>query len=212
MARALSRSSSVQVWPAFTDAMLAFVLVLVLMLVYQVGRQIDITGPSLTDVTADMGSVEAAVAGLDASAIALVPGTANQTITFGSEVLFESGSSDFRPAGQALVGQLAAAVAGLDLTTLRVVQVEGHTDAVPTGREPFYTNLDLSTERAANVVRSLTASGIDPAEVQLSATGYGEFAPVASNETEAGRSANRRIEVRLVYDQAAVPAAGRRPA
>jgi chemotaxis protein MotB len=63
----------------------------------------------------------------------------------------------------------------------------------------FATNWELSTARATRVVRALSESGVDAAAVRLSATGYGEFVPRADNDTEAGRAANRRIELRLLY-------------
>jgi chemotaxis protein MotB len=60
----------------------------------------------------------------------------------------------------------------------------------------YPTNWELSAARAINVTRFLQARGIDPA--QLSAVAYGEFKPVADNETKEGRAKNRRIEIVLV--------------
>jgi chemotaxis protein MotB len=77
--------------------------------------------------------------------------------------------------------------------------VEGHTDNIPIGpelREKYPTNWDLSVARSAAVVRSLTQkTGIAPR--RFSARGYSFYKPVASNETEAGRQQNRRIEIIL---------------
>jgi outer membrane protein OmpA-like peptidoglycan-associated protein len=71
-------------------------------------------------------------------------------------------------------------------------EVGGHTDDV--GSAPY--NEALSERRANSVMKWLAASGVAPA--RLAAKGYGETAPLASNETEEGRSVNRRIEIRLV--------------
>ncbi len=71
------------------------------------------------------------------------------------------------------------------------IDIEGHTDAQ--GSEQM--NMALSQARARSVVGYLTAKGI--AAGRLSAIGYGESRPVASNETEAGRAANRRIEFKV---------------
>jgi chemotaxis protein MotB len=82
----------------------------------------------------------------------------------------------------------------------RAINVEGHTDDVPIGPElarRYPTNWELSAARATNVARYLQEKiGIDPS--LLSATGYGEYHPVASNEDEEGRTRNRRIEIVLV--------------
>ena len=197
MARTLSRSSAVEVWPAFTDAMLAFVLVLVLMLAYEVGSQIEIAGPSQARVLEDQRRVEALVDSLGFAGVRVETGLGRQEITLGQEVLFASAGTDLGPEGKRILAALAAAVTGEGVPTLREIQVAGHTDDVPTATA---TNWELSSARASNVVRYLAEAGIDPSAVRLSGTGYGEFAPVAPNATLAGRAANRRIEMRLLYD------------
>ena len=196
MARSLSRSSSVDVWPAFTDAMLAFVLVLVLLVAYQVGTSIEIAGPSQAAVVRDQARVEGLVDSLGFAGVRVESGLGRQEITLGQEVLFASAGTDLGTEGKRILAALAAAVTGEGVPTLREIQVGGHTDDVPTATA---TNWELSSVRATNVVRYLAEAGIDAAAVRLSGTGYGEFAPVASNETAAGRAANRRIEVRLLY-------------
>ena len=82
----------------------------------------------------------------------------------------------------------------------RAISIEGHTDDVPIGAElsrKYATNWELSAARACTIVRYLREKvGIDPAV--LSATGYGEYQPIAPNESEEGRAKNRRIEIVLV--------------
>ena len=83
--------------------------------------------------------------------------------------------------------------------TDRQIKVEGHTDNVPIGPaiiDRFPTNWELSTARATTVVRHLQERGLD--SKLLSAEGYSEYRPVASNETEEGRAKNRRIEIVLI--------------
>lgn len=189
-----------EVWPAFTDAMLAFVLVLVLMLAYQVGRTIDIAGPDQQEVLADQQRVESLVDSLSVAGVSIEQGLGRQLIRFGSEVLFESGRAEIKPEGQEIIGRIASTIAASQIRTLEEIQVSGHTDNVPTGQGGF-SNWELSSARATNVVRSLEMAGIDPARVRLSGTGYGEHAPILSNEADEGRAANRRIEMRLLYTQ-----------
>ena len=80
----------------------------------------------------------------------------------------------------------------------RLISVEGHSDAVPVGREsPFPSNWELSAARAAAAVRFLQHNAkVDPARMVV--TGYGPHRPIASNDTPEGRRANRRIEFMLV--------------
>ena len=178
--------------------MLAFVLVLVLMLAYQVGSQIEIAGPSQAAVVADQRRVEALVDSLGFAGVDIQTGLGRQDITLGQEVLFASAGTDLGPEGKRILAALASAVTGEGVSTLREIQVAGHTDDVPTATA---TNWELSSARASNVVRYLAEAGIDPSAVRLSGTGYGEFAPVASNATLDGRATNRRIEMRLLYAQ-----------
>jgi chemotaxis protein MotB len=74
------------------------------------------------------------------------------------------------------------------------VRVEGHTDNIPIHDEQFKSNWELSTARATEVIR-LLIDGYSCAPERLSAAGYGEFHPIASNETEEGRSQNRRVDL-----------------
>lgn len=81
------------------------------------------------------------------------------------------------------------------------LEVGGHTDAQ--GSEG--SNLALSRQRAEAVLQAMSAAGVDTAN--MTAAGYGESRPLASNETEAGREANRRIEFRLLAPEPVEPAA-----
>ena len=79
--------------------------------------------------------------------------------------------------------------------------MEGHTDNIPIGpvlAEKFSSNWELSVARAASAVRYLSGKGIS--SDRLSATGYGEYKPIASNDSDDGREQNRRVEV-VLYPQ-----------
>jgi chemotaxis protein MotB len=81
--------------------------------------------------------------------------------------------------------------------------VAGHTDNQPIRTKRFPNNWHLSTARASSIVEFLIEQGI-PAE-NLAAAGYGEFDPIAENETADGRATNRRIEIILVPDLSELP-------
>jgi chemotaxis protein MotB len=110
-------------------------------------------------------------------------------------VLFASGSARFGDDGQAIIDAIAPTLATFDNQVL----VEGHTDTVPLDRDG-YDNWNLSADRALAVLKALIGyDGIAPE--RLVATGYGEFHPRASNQTEEGKSANRRVELVVVVDR-----------
>lgn len=113
-------------------------------------------------------------------------------IQLSNDVLFDSGQTVIKPDGREALGQVAAV---LKTIPDRHFQVAGDTDNVPISTARFPSNWELSTGRAVEVVRFLIARGMSPGV--LAASGYGEFDPVASNDTESGRSKNRRIEITL---------------
>lgn len=118
------------------------------------------------------------------------------TLSMVEKILFDSGSAEIKKEGKKVLDRV---VEILKNVKDRQINIEGHTDNVPISprlAQKFPTNWELSTARATNVVRYLQEKGIDPA--LLSATGYGEYRPVASNDTEEGRAKNRRIEIVLV--------------
>ncbi|MET0257645.1 MAG: peptidoglycan -binding protein [Methylobacterium sp.] len=119
---------------------------------------------------------------------------------FQSEVLFSSGADVLQPQGQDEMRQLAAAIIQLDREIPSdinwIIRVDGHTDNVPlTGGGRFVDNWQLSTSRAAAVVRFLVENGV-PAN-RLAATGFGEFQPLVAGDTPQDRARNRRIELKL---------------
>jgi len=113
-------------------------------------------------------------------------------ITFVAEVLFDSGKSKLRPEALSRLDKVASVL----LTTVSDLNVgiEGHTDNVPIKYSKWKSNWELSSARAMSVLHYLIQEqGVNPQ--RLSATGYGEYQPVASNDTKEGRQMNRRVEI-----------------
>lgn len=114
-------------------------------------------------------------------------------IEMSSNILFDSGSADLSGGGEETLAEVASVLRDIPN---REFQVAGHTDNVPIRRSRFRDNWHLSTSRALEVVQFLQEQGVNAQH--LSAAGYSEFAPAASNETDEGRTANRRIEIVLM--------------
>jgi len=112
-------------------------------------------------------------------------------ITFVAEVLFDSGKAALRPEAHESLGKVAQVV--LQKVPDRDIGVEGHTDNEPIKYSGWKSNWELSTARATSVIHYLDSEGLNPR--QLTAIGYGEYRPVAPNETTAGRQKNRRVEI-----------------
>jgi chemotaxis protein MotB len=110
-----------------------------------------------------------------------------------NDVLFDEGKTDLKPDGKQALTEIAQA---LKTVSSRLFQVAGHTDNLPIKNKEFASNWELSTARAVVVVKFLAQQGVSSAV--LSAAGYGEFDPVASNGDATNRSKNRRIEISLV--------------
>jgi chemotaxis protein MotB len=131
------------------------------------------------------------------------------TVKLKDKVLFASGSTGLGKEGRAALDAVADAFRSLKGKN---VVVAGYTDDVPTGsKSGFADNWDLSTARAATVVRYLQSKGVPPAI--LGAIGFSQFRPLAANDSPEGRSQNRRIEIALTAGdeaaQADAPAASR---
>ena len=118
------------------------------------------------------------------------------TVNMVEKILFDSGSAVIKKNGKKVLDRVADILKGIKD---RQIKVEGHTDNVPIGSaiiEKFPTNWELSTARATTVVRYLQDRGVAPG--LLSAEGYSEYRPVASNDTDENKAKNRRIEIVLL--------------
>jgi chemotaxis protein MotB len=104
--------------------------------------------------------------------------------------LFESGAAGISPEAVPLLDKIGSIIARTDYH----VRIEGHTDNVPIHNRQFPSNWELSTSRAVNVLRYMVEHFQIPS-ARLSAAGFGEYQPIASNSSEAGRDRNRRVEI-----------------
>jgi chemotaxis protein MotB len=116
-------------------------------------------------------------------------------------VLFDAGSAELRPEGRTVLDGLA----GTLQTIPNKLSIEGHTDNRPIATDRFPSNWDLSSARASTVLRYLIDVHHIPAE-RLSAGGYGDTNPVASNSDEAGRAKNRRVDIAILSEPIDIPA------
>lgn len=114
-------------------------------------------------------------------------------ISIGDDVLFDSGSAEIRRNARPLLAMIASFIR----KSQREIIVEGHTDNMPLRNSRYASNLELSTARSASTYAYLaTEEAIRPE--QMSAAGYGEFRPLASNATLEGRANNRRVDIIFV--------------
>ncbi len=121
--------------------------------------------------------------------------TSRIKLTFASPVLFDSGSAVLKPSAVDILAPVADSVLRMD----NQVIVEGHTDAARMLGRKYSSNRELSLMRAFSVIDYLVKRGV-PAS-RLTAFGYGEFRPVAPNDTEEGRLKNRRIEMIIMRQE-----------
>lgn len=115
-------------------------------------------------------------------------------VSMENKLLFKSGSWEVGSEGKKALEQLGVVLAeNPDI----VVLIEGHTDNVPfSPKGALASNWDLSTKRATSMVNILLENKLILPQ-NLTAAGRGEFMPIATNKTSAGRAVNRRIEVIL---------------
>ncbi len=127
---------------------------------------------------------------IDAGRLSVSIVRGRMVINLPQDILFGSGSADLGREGRETLGEIASVLSEFDDRTF---QVEGHTDDDPISTSQFPSNWELSAARALSVVKLLVDRGVSPGLV--SGAGYGEFQPVATNETEDGQRLNRRIEI-----------------
>ncbi|XID91860.1 flagellar motor protein MotB [Paenibacillaceae bacterium WGS1546] len=115
-------------------------------------------------------------------------------ITIRDNALFASGSANIKPDSR----MLAVAIGDmLQVYPDYEILVTGHTDNQPINTAEFPSNWELSSKRAINFMKILLENpAFDPK--RFSAIGYGEFQPLESNDSEAGRAVNRRVEVSIL--------------
>lgn len=148
----------------------------------------------LTQTRDDLAkSLEAEIAKEDVKVSEMPNGFA---VTMVEHLLFSSGQTQLKPEALKVLKQIGESLKNVPDKSIRI---EGHTDSKGIGsklRDKYPTNWELSTARAASVVRYLVeGAGLD--RESLTAVGYADTRPVAANDTPQGRKANRRIEIML---------------
>ncbi len=114
-------------------------------------------------------------------------------ITISDVVLFPAGKADMSNKGSDIMKQVSKILNQFPYH----IKIAGHTDNAPIHTKVYPSNWELSTARACEVVRYLISKGLNPK--LISAEGYAEFAPIATNDTKSGKRQNRRVEI--VYER-----------
>lgn len=191
-------SEETPVWPIFGDLMAALVGVFVLLLVWTLGYQLQLTQSLQEEVskreTAQQRrmELEQALAGpLASGRVTLRDGR----IGISGSVLFALNSDELQPEGQQLLESLVAPLQVYLAQQQELLMVSGFTDDLPIqkGNSRFQDNWELSAQRALTVTRELIAAGMPAGSVFAAA--FGAQQPVASNADDDGRSRNRRVEM-----------------
>ena len=141
----------------------------------------------IDQVKADMGLQNQIKVGLQKGGI---------SISLSGSLLFDSGRAELKPEATRALDGIANSFRNMPNN----VRVEGHTDNVRVNSDLYPTNWELSAARATAVTRYLAE--VDRiAPQRLSAQGYAEFKPVATNDTLESRASNRRVDLLVVYDK-----------
>ncbi len=125
------------------------------------------------------------------------------------DILFPSGSVELQSGGEKVLRKVSTRLRSVK----HRVEVQGHSDNVPLSRSlarRYGSNWELAAARASQVVRLFEKEGVGPA--RLSVISFGQWAPVADNDTPEGRALNRRIDIRLIPVDAPAAAASPDPA
>jgi chemotaxis protein MotB len=120
-------------------------------------------------------------------------------ISLNNSVLFPLGSVEPTEEAEVVISEVAEILRDFN----NPIQVEGYTDNVAVSSEKFPSNWELSSARAAAVVKLLVYFGLSPQ--RLAAVGYGEYHPIAENETPEGRSQNRRVVIMIAREKTKRP-------
>lgn len=110
-------------------------------------------------------------------------------INISDSILFKAGDDNLTLESRTILNYLME----LFQTFPYPILIEGHTDNTPISTLRFPSNWELSTHRSCNVIKYFISKGISPN--RLSGEGFGEYRPIANNNTESGRTMNRRVEI-----------------
>lgn len=136
--------------------------------------------------------IQQALLGFEKSDLTVEQRNGKVYVSMAEKLLFASGSTEVNPKGKQVLQKVAEVLKkNRDIS----IAVEGHTDNVPISTASIKDNWDLSVLRATSVIRILTDAGVDAK--QITASGRGEYFPVAPNTGADGKAKNRRTEIIL---------------
>lgn len=121
-------------------------------------------------------------------------------VVLATDILFAKGSAELSEAGKLAIEEVSAI---LGTFNNRNFQVEGHTDNDQIKTAKYPSNWELAASRAINVVKTMVNSGMPPS--QVSAASFGEFRPIAVNDSKENMALNRRIEIVILPDLSLLP-------
>jgi len=137
---------------------------------------------------------------IDAGKLKVKIQNGRMVVELASDVLFASGSASLSADGKTAIEEVAGVLASIPERTF---QVEGHTDDDPIHTAQYPSNWELASGRALTVVKAMVDAGMPPE--RISASSYALFQPVTPNDSDEGKSANRRIEIVVIPDLSALP-------
>ncbi len=190
--------STATTWAAFGDLMSVLLGAFVLILASVIGIQLllhnrlDEEVKQRQEQTAKLKTLEQALAApLAAGRVTVI----NGRIGISGSVLFALNSDQLQPEGRQLLQSIAAPLRDYLHAREEILMVSGFTDNQPVrvANARFADNLELSAARALTVTRTLIADGVPASSVFAAA--FGAEQPVSSNDDEAGRARNRRVEI-----------------
>lgn len=117
-------------------------------------------------------------------------------VRFPDNALFDSGSAVINAKSKPTLNYMGSLLNQAEFTQMNI-RIEGHTDVIPISTAQYPSNWELSTARSTNVLKYLISHSFVKPE-RMSASGYGEYRPVASNINPEGRSKNRRVDI-VIY-------------
>jgi len=186
------------IWAIFGDLMSGLVGVFVLLLVWTIGYQVELSHSLQEEIHKRQAEEQRRMALEKALAGPLAEGRVtlrDGRIGISGSVLFSLNSDQLQPNGRLLIKSLVAPLKVYLDERNEILMISGFTDDLSIGSDnlKFDDNWDLSAQRALTVTRALIENGMPPTLVFAAA--FGEYQPVAGNTNEETRSRNRRVEI-----------------
>ncbi len=183
-------------WPSFTDLVIGIFAILVFTLIVSIiqqtgqARQIEIQEEEIAEISKQNARLEEDLRdAVNAGLISVKDGHIDIT----ANILFPSGSSEINLRGKELLKNLVVPLQKFISDSADILMISGFTDDVAINNRRFPSNWELSTSRATEVVKQLTAYGFP--STKIFAAGFGEFHPIVLNADDETRQRNRRVEI-----------------